>query len=236
MSLRSRVYRRGGGSRNDCGAGGGAVLPSAAGQSASACSHPDRGGERAARPSGCHRRPSCSIAAPCAVILRSSLRTMRWLPGVESLVFGRPRWARWSNRLTARRHRVAAGGRLLLHDAVRLDGEVATTLQRNAIADGARAWPRSSMSRPTPTRCLAAASPGIGASAWDGMLIVRILGAPGRAPAAVVARIAGSARQGGHCREYGYAEGKRMNLTPREKDKLLISMAAMSRVVAWSVV
>src|SRR5579872_5270214 len=29
------------------------------------------------------------------------------------------------------------------------------------------------------------------------------------------------------CRVYGCAEGRRMNLTPREKDKLLISMAAM---------
>src|SRR3974377_1112816 len=36
-----------------------------------------------------------------------------------------------------------------------------------------------------------------------------------------------SCEVGVRCRAFGYAEGKWMNLTPREKDKLLISMAAM---------
>ena len=68
----------------------------------------------------------------------------------------------------------------------------------------------------------------MGASAWDGMLVARILAADGaalRAPRD--RRIAGAARRAAAAARLAVLRGNAMNLTPREKDKLLISMAAM---------
>lgn len=67
-------------------------------------------------------------------------------------------------------------GRLLVRNSIRLEGEVAATLRRPAIAAGARAMATLVHVAPDaeamldPLRGL-----GIGASAWDGMLIARIL-------------------------------------------------------------
>ena len=72
------------------------------------------------------------------------------------------------------------GGRLLLHDAIRLEGEVAATLQRPAIADGARAVATLVyVARDAETMLDPLRSQGMGASAWDGMLIARMLAADG---------------------------------------------------------
>jgi urease accessory protein len=101
--------------------------------------------------------------------------------GVESLVFGRAAMGESVNLGSLRdvielRH----GRRLLLHDAVRLEGEIARKLQRRAIADGARALATIVYVAPDvdamlePLRRL-----NIAVSAWDGMLIARILGANG---------------------------------------------------------
>ena len=69
---------------------------------------------------------------------------------------------------------------MLLHDAVRLDGEVAMKLQRKGIADGARALATIVYVAPDPDVMLAPLRRlGIGTSVWDGMLIARILGATG---------------------------------------------------------
>ena len=66
--------------------------------------------------------------------------TDAWFLGVESLVFGRAAMGEVVEQASLRDViRVRRGGRLLLHDAIRLDGEVAATLQRPAIAGGARA-------------------------------------------------------------------------------------------------
>ena len=63
-----------------------------------------------------------------------------WFLGVEMLVFGR---AAMGERVVSARLRdliqVRRGGSLLLHDAIRLDGEVDRVMQRTAIAGGARA-------------------------------------------------------------------------------------------------
>jgi urease accessory protein len=63
-----------------------------------------------------------------------------WFLGVETLVFGRLAMGEtvetaWLRDLI----RVRRGGRLVWQDAVRLDGEVAATLRRKAVASGARA-------------------------------------------------------------------------------------------------
>lgn len=115
----------------------------------------------------------------CAVQRRLcvELAADAWFLGVESLVFGRAamgesvEWASLRDVFEVRR-----AGRLLLHDAIRLDGQVAATLRRPAIAAGARAVAtlvhvaRDAEAMLDPLRAL-----GIAASAWDGMLIARML-------------------------------------------------------------
>lgn len=78
----------------------------------------------------------------CAVRrhLRVELAPDAWFLGVESLVFGRAAMGEVVERASLRDViEVRRDGRLLLHDAIRLDGEVAATLQRSAIGDGASA-------------------------------------------------------------------------------------------------
>jgi urease accessory protein len=109
--------------------------------------------------------------------LRIELANDAWFLGVESLVFGRAAMGEVVENASLRDvYEVHRSGRLLLHDAIRLEGEVAATLRRPAIADGARAVAtlvyvaRDAESMLDPLRGL-----GIGASAWDGMLIARML-------------------------------------------------------------
>ncbi len=145
-----------------------------------------------------------------------------WFLGVESLVFGRAAMGEvvdqaWLRDLI----RVRRGGRLLLHDAVRLDGEVAATLRRNAVANGARAvativhvapdaeakldavrdvlnvhlsrlagevdaHSASGEGRAHTRRCDRSTA---AASAWNGMLIARILAASGAALRATIVAV-----------------------------------------------
>ncbi|MDR3535040.1 MAG: urease accessory protein UreD, partial [Acetobacteraceae bacterium] len=63
-----------------------------------------------------------------------------WFLGVESLVFGRVAMGERVEHAWLRDViRVRRGGALLLHDAIRLDGEVDAALQRGAIGGGAGA-------------------------------------------------------------------------------------------------
>ncbi len=162
-----------------------------------------------------------------------------WFLGVEALVFGR---AAMGERVRTGRIRdmirVRRAGRLVWHDAVRMDGEIDALLRRPAVANGARAV--ASLVHVAPERRAAASTRCAprwmacrresGVSAWDGMLVARLLAA-GAAPlrrgrdsgARRVARRAAIAA--GLAVLTGGTEA--MHLTPREKDKLLISMAAM---------
>jgi len=101
--------------------------------------------------------------------------------GIESLVFGRAAMGEVVNRGSLRDViELCRGGRLLLHDAVRLHGEVAAKLRRKAVADGARALATIIYVAPDPEVMLEPLRRlGIGASVWDGMLIARMLGATG---------------------------------------------------------
>ena len=105
--------------------------------------------------------------------------------GVETLVFGRSAMGErvqhaWLRDLI----RVRRGGRLVLHDAVRLDGPVDALLQRKAIAGGARAVATVLHVAPDAERSLDGVRAALlhegaecGVSAWDGMLVTRILAA-----------------------------------------------------------
>jgi urease accessory protein len=102
--------------------------------------------------------------------------------GVETLVFGRAamgetlRQARLRDLVQVRRD-----GALLLHDAIRMDGAVDGLLERAAIGQGARALatlvdvaPEAEPLLDPVRQALASAEAGV--SAWNGMLVARILG------------------------------------------------------------
>jgi urease accessory protein len=107
-----------------------------------------------------------------------------WFLGVEMLVFGRAAMGErvvtaWLRDLI----QVRRGNELLLHDAIRLDGEADLTLQRTAIAGGARAVATLVYVAPDAEARLARVreASDCGASAWNGMLIARVLGLDGAA-------------------------------------------------------
>jgi urease accessory protein len=131
----------------------------------------------------------------CAVdrALEVELAADAWFLGVESLVFGRAAMGESVAQASVRDLiRVRHDGVLRLHDAVRLEGEVAAALRRKAVADGAGAVATIVHVAPGVEARLdevrAVLSDDAGASAWNGMLIVRLLAATGAAlRAAVVA-------------------------------------------------
>jgi len=106
-----------------------------------------------------------------------------WFLGVESLVFGRAAMGeRVAHAWLRDGIRVRRGGRWLLHDAVRLDGEVDAALQRAPIAGGARAMatlvhvaPHAEAALDGAHAALADTVGEAGVSAWNGMLVARIL-------------------------------------------------------------
>lgn len=116
-----------------------------------------------------------------------------WFLGVESLIFGR---AEMGERIgQGQLHdliSVRRSGHRLLHDAIRMDGEIDAMLARKAIAAGARAVATvvhvapDAESRLDAVRAAVAGAPAeSGASAWNGMLLARML-----APTAAALRIA----------------------------------------------
>lgn len=138
----------------------------------------------------------------CAVRrhLQVELAVDAWFLGVESLVFGRAAMGEVVEQAALRDViEVRRGGRLLLQDAIRLEGEVAATLQRSAIADGARAVATIVHVAPDAEARLdsvRAASLECNASAWDGMLIVRMLAASGASLRAAVIAVLAVLREG----------------------------------------
>ena len=102
--------------------------------------------------------------------------------GVETVVFGRTAMGErvqqgWLRDLI----RVRRGGELLLHDAIRLDGEIDAAMQRTAIGGGASVVATMVYVAPDAAGKLdetrVALGPAeAGASVWNGMLIARILG------------------------------------------------------------
>ena len=111
-----------------------------------------------------------------------------WFLGIESLIFGRAamgevvRHARISDTIRIRRD-----GRLIMHDAIRMHGDIEARMRRPATGGGTRAVATLMHVAPdaeSRLEDLRAALDGhdaeCGASAWDGMLIARMV-APGSA-------------------------------------------------------
>jgi urease accessory protein len=140
----------------------------------------------------------------CAVdrVLQVDLAPDGWFLGVEMLVFGRRamgeqvRTARLSDTIRIRR-----GDELLLHDAIRLHGEVASRLDHQAIAGGARAVATLVHVAPDAEARLDAVRAALapfeaGVSAWRGMLLARILAPDGACLRAAVVASLGQLRGG----------------------------------------
>jgi urease accessory protein len=117
--------------------------------------------------------------------------------GVEILIFGRAAAGEMVRTLRLRdRIDLYCDGRLALHDAVRLQGNVAALLQRRAVAGGARAVASVfyvAADAPGRVDAVRAALGGVtgGASCRDGVMVARLVAADGvQARRAVVACLA----------------------------------------------
>ena len=107
--------------------------------------------------------------------------------GVEMLVFGPTRAAMGERVVTARLRdliNIRRDDSLLLHDAIRLEGEVDQILERTAIANGASAVATLVFVAPDAEARLDAVRSVLpehncGVSAWNGMLVARILAQDG---------------------------------------------------------
>lgn len=127
--------------------------------------------------------PQDSILFDCCAIdrvLDVDIATGGWFLGLETLVFGRA--AMGETIATARiadTIRIRHGGRLVLHDAIRMNGDIAPALARTAIASGAAALATivlvGAETPPLDTLRDALAPHDAGVSVWEGMLIARIV-------------------------------------------------------------
>ena len=119
----------------------------------------------------------------CAVdrVLEVDVADTAWFLGVETLVFGRT--AMGEAVATARLAdtiRIRHAGRLALHDAIRMNGEIAPTLARPAISAGAAALATLVLVSPNPTEKLDALREALapydaGVSTWNNILVARIV-------------------------------------------------------------
>ncbi len=120
--------------------------------------------------------------------------------GVETVVFGRTAMNErvrqgWLRDLI----RVKRGGELLLHDAVRIDGPIDDLLRRAAVGAGAVASATLIYAAPDAPIRLDALRAALGAadaaaSAWNGMLVARILGADSASVRATVIAVLAALR------------------------------------------
>ncbi len=97
-------------------------------------------------------------------------------------IYKQVRAGRLRDRIMVRRD-----GRLLLHDAIRLHGDMAATLDRDAVGGGARAVgtlvyvASDAVDMLDPVREAMAGTVEAGASCWDGMMVARLLARDGAA-------------------------------------------------------
>ncbi|MBN9559141.1 MAG: urease accessory protein UreD [Alphaproteobacteria bacterium] len=116
-----------------------------------------------------------------------SLGSDAWFLGIEALVFGRAAMGETVKQATVRDTvRVTRESALVLHDAVRLDGAVEALLGRAAVMRGTRGLATILLaSQDAETRldtlreALAPCDAEWGASAWNGLLVARILATDG---------------------------------------------------------
>lgn len=116
--------------------------------------------------------------------------------GVEMLVFGRAAMGeRVDSGQLSDLIRVRRDGALLWHDAIRMNGGIDATLRRPAVANGAQAIGTvlrvapDAEARLDDVRSAMAGVSECGASAWNGMLLVRILAPDSASLRGIVARV-----------------------------------------------
>jgi urease accessory protein len=110
-----------------------------------------------------------------------------WFLGVEWLLFGRAARGEQVERAWLRDTiRMRRDGRLILHDAMRLEGPVRAALDRPAIGGGARAVATILHAAPDADQAVDMVRAALmdfpveaGVSAWDGMLIARLVALDG---------------------------------------------------------
>jgi urease accessory protein len=119
--------------------------------------------------------------------LRIDLHPLACFLGVEARVFGRALSGETLRRVSVTDTMVLRrDGRLVLHDALRLKGDVTQVLGASAGAGGMRAMATilyagaDAQARLMPLRDALAGADG-GASAWDGMVVARLVAADGQA-------------------------------------------------------
>ncbi len=161
--------------------------------------------------------------------LTADLAARARLLAVEAVILGRT-----AMRETVRvgelrdRWRIRREGRLVFADDLRFGGDVATLTVRKPTLAGAAAFASLLLVAEDAARFLeplrAVLGPLGGASAFEGKLFCRVVAADGLALRRVLVPAIAVLRDG---RPPARASGGcEMNLTPREKDKLLIAMAA----------
>ncbi len=129
----------------------------------------------------------------CAVdrVLEIDVAEGGWFLGVETLVFGRAAMGEIvSTARLADTIRIRHAGRLLLHDAIRLNGEVAPALARAAIGSNAAAIATIVLvgdpAPPLDELRAALAPTDAGVSAWNGLMVARIVAPDGAAMRAAI--------------------------------------------------
>ena len=150
----------------------------------------------------------------------------------EAIVFGRSGMGETVEEgALIDRWRVRRGGRLIYAETVRLDGAIAERLAEPAVAKGGVAIATVLIvpgddATVAAVRALRAFDGEVGASAWNGLAAVRLCATDGAALRRDLVHVM-TARARLAAAHLDQLTGRRMNLTPREKDKLLISVAAM---------
>ncbi len=132
------------------------------------------------------RRTLAADVAPSARLL-----------AVESIVLGRTAMGETTRDVTVRDSwRIRRGGRLVFADGLRFDGDTAMTLAGTATGKGARALATIVLLAPEAESAIDRARSALidrwgeaGVSAWDGMLVARLIAPDGQALRADVVRL-----------------------------------------------
>ncbi len=154
--------------------------------------------------------------------------------GLEAVVLGRTAMGETVRSGSLRdRMRIWRGGRLIYADTLALDGDIAALMQRAAIGGGAKAMAvivhasAGAADLLDPVREAISGAVGLAAaSTWNGLLAVRLLAPDGEALRHDIALALVVLRQRA-CPPARVEVLDPMQLTPREKDKMLLALAAM---------
>ncbi len=129
--------------------------------------------------------------------LTADLAPSARLIAVESIVLGRTAMGEAARDVTVRDSwRIRRGGRLVFADGLKLDGDTTTTLSGTATGGGARALATVVLVAPEAESAIDRARAALldsageaGVSAWNGMLVARLIAGDGRALRADVTRL-----------------------------------------------